>query len=234
MKINVTLYNSDTNDVAIIIDLLRASTTITLALNTFEEVIPVNSEEQAFELRQNVQAILAGEKNAEKIENFDLSNSPHSINDFTSKTLVLKTTNGTKVINNVQENDKNTKRLIGTAINASAVAHKALDLADNEINLIMAGRKQKFTIEDCVGAGIIIKEIIKIAEKEDISLELTESAQVAYMISNDEEISKNLIDSSESATRLKELGAFEDIEISKSINTTKNVPSFIDGKIILI
>ena len=233
MKINVTLYNSDTDDVAIIIDLLRASTTIVLALNTFEEVIPVISEEKAFELKHNSQAILAGEKNAEKIENFDITNSPYLINEYSSKILVLKTTNGTKVINNVKQ-DKNTKILIGTSINAKAVAQKALDLASNEINLIMAGRKQKFTMEDCVGAGIIIKELIKIAEKENIPLELSESAQVAHMIANNDETSKYLIESSESATRLKELGALEDLEICKSINITENVPCYIDGKIVLI
>ena len=42
MKINVSLYNSQTNDLAIVIDLLRASTTISVALNTFKRIVPIN------------------------------------------------------------------------------------------------------------------------------------------------------------------------------------------------
>ena len=63
MKVTVSLFNSKTKDVAIVIDLLRASTTITIALNTFNKVIPVNTSNEAFELKNKYNALLAGEDN---------------------------------------------------------------------------------------------------------------------------------------------------------------------------
>lgn len=70
MRVNVDLCTTETNDLAIMIDLLRASTTITLALNNFDEVIPVNSTDKAFMLREQYGAILAGEENAQKNRKF--------------------------------------------------------------------------------------------------------------------------------------------------------------------
>ena len=52
MKINVSLYNSQTNDLAIVIDLLRASTTISVALNTFKRIVPINDIDEAIKLKE--------------------------------------------------------------------------------------------------------------------------------------------------------------------------------------
>ena len=70
MKINVSLYNSRTNDLAIVIDLLRASTTISVALNTFKRIVPINDIDEAIKLKEKHNAILAGEI---KSSDFDVS-----------------------------------------------------------------------------------------------------------------------------------------------------------------
>lgn len=234
MKIDVTLYDSDTDDLAIVIDLLRASTTIITALDYFDEIIPVDTIEKAFKIKEQGNVILAGEKKAKKIEGFDVSNSPHDIKNHHGQTLVLKTTNGTAVINNIIQNNPQTKILIGSSINARKIAQKSLELATREINLVMAGVHKKFTIEDCVGAGIIINEIIQIAQKEEITIELTESAQAAQMITTDNQKSQELINSSQSAQRLRKLNAQNDINICKLINQSSNTPIYANGKITLI
>ena len=230
MKVNVSLYNSETSDLAIMVDLLRASTTITIALNNFNRVIPVNTIESAFELKEKYHAILAGEKKIIKIDGFDVSNSPYEIQDYTEDTLILKSTNGTKVLENLGKNEK-TKILIGSAINAKAVAQTALNMADEEIDIVMAGRHGKFTIEDCLGAGIIINEMIKLAIQEYIDLELTEFAQVAKMISSDYLIAKDLINSSNSADILRDLDYIEDIKICTLVNEVDTVPIYRNNEI---
>ena len=92
---------------AIVIDLLRASTTITIALNTFNKVIPVNTSNEAFELKNKYNALLAGEDNLKTIEGFDITNSPKEVQKHEGDVLVLKTTNGTRVLENTKNNNKN-------------------------------------------------------------------------------------------------------------------------------
>ena len=234
MRVNVDLCTTETNDLAIMIDLLRASTTITLALNNFDEVIPVNSTDKAFMLREQYGAILAGEENAQKIENFDVSNSPFAIQDYSGKILVIKTTNGTEVLSNILRNNENTKILIGCVLNAHAVAEKALKLAKNEISLVMAGWRNKFTMEDFIGAGLIINEMISICDEKNINLELSEFAQMSLIMSDDTDISQTLIYSSDSAERLKSINAYEDINTCLLINESDNVPIYSNGKIKLL
>ncbi|MBE6493155.1 MAG: 2-phosphosulfolactate phosphatase [Methanosphaera stadtmanae] len=232
MKVDVKLFNSETNDLAIVIDLLRASTTITMALNTFNKVIPTNSIENALKLKESEGAVLAGEIKGMKIDEFDLSNSPKEIQKFSGETLVLRTTNGTKVLENIKNRDKNVKILVGTAINAKAVAKKALKLASNNIELIMAGRHEKFTIEDMVGAGLIINELKNISDSENIKLDLSELAQVSYLISKDVKQASQLIETSHSANKLKSLGCSEDIEFCKLLNYSDIVPVYTNKHII--
>lgn len=232
MKVQVNLFNSETDDLAIVIDLLRASTTITIALNTFDKVIPTNSIDDALDLKEQEGAVIAGEIKGMGIDGFDLSNSPKEIQEFSGETLVLRTTNGTKVLENIKNRNENVKILVGTAINARAVAKKALELASNDIELVMAGRHEKFTIEDMVGAGLIINELKTIADSENITLELSELAQVSHLISKDINQADQLIESSNSANKLRTLGCSEDIEFCKLLNYSDIVPVYTNKHII--
>lgn len=232
MIIKNTLFNSTTDDVAIVIDLLRASTTITVALNKFKKVIPVNDDEKAFKIKDKYEnVILAGEKNLKTIEGYDITNSPKIIQEYDADILVLNTTNGTEVLERIKKRNPDVKVLIGACLNAKAVAKKALELADKEIELVMAGRHEKFNIEDCVGAGTIIDEIVHEAEKMDVEIELEESALAAHIISKDKEYARDLIDNSKASQRLKKLGLEDDVEICRQINSTDIVPLYDNGEI---
>ena len=61
--------------------------------------------------------------------------------------------------------------MVGAGINARALAIKSLEMADHEIELIMAGRHETFNIEDCIGAGLIINEIVEVAKERNIKLD---------------------------------------------------------------
>ena len=194
MKIKVSLFNSTTKDLTIVIDLLRASTTIIVALNNFNKVIPVNNDDDAFKIKEKFpDAILAGERDLNSIEGYDITNSPEIIKNYHGDIFVINTTNGTKVIENIKERDENITVLVGAGINARALAIKSLELAKNEIELIMAGRHESFNIEDAVGAGLIVDELINVAEEKGIEIELDESAIAAQVLAEDKIKARKLI-----------------------------------------
>ena len=72
MTISLSLERSCSNDLVIMIDALRASTTITSALQRFNTVIPVKSIENAVNIAGGLDATLAGEREGAKIEGFDV------------------------------------------------------------------------------------------------------------------------------------------------------------------
>lgn len=230
MNIKTSLYNSTTDDTAIVIDLLRASTTICVALRNFNKVIAVDNNDDAFKIKDKYDdVILAGERNLEAIEGYDITNSPKIVEESHGDILVLNTTNGTQVIENIKKHDSNTNILIGSSINAHAVASRALSTAGDEIELVMAGRRKQFNMEDCVGAGLIIHEIISEAEKRDIKLELEESALACMLLTEDKKRAIELITASNAAERLGKLGHDDDVKICSQLNAIDYVAVYENG-----
>lgn len=62
MDVSLTLENSYSQDVCIMVDVLRASTTITVALEKFSEVIPVTELDEALNLASQKEVVVAGER----------------------------------------------------------------------------------------------------------------------------------------------------------------------------
>lgn len=230
MKIKTSLFNSTTKDLTIVIDLLRASTTIIVALEKFNKVIPVNEDKKAFKIKEeHPDAILAGEKDLNTIEGYDITNSPEIISEYEGDIFVINTTNGTKVLENIKNRDKNITVLIGSGINAEKVAEKALTLANEEIELIMAGRHETFNIEDAIGAGLIVDEIIKKAEEENIPIDLDESAWAVQLLAEDKEKAREIIGKSWGSTKLSRIGLSGDVRICQEQNTKDIVGIYENG-----
>ena len=221
MTISLSLERSYSNDLVIMIDALRASTTITSALQRFNTVIPVKSIENAVNIAGGLDARLAGEREGAKIDGFDVGNSPVDILKFSGEVLVLTTTNGTRVLEGM-----NAKVLIGSFTNAEAVAIKAIELADQHIELVMAGVKGRFVIEDFLSAGEILSHIIHLEDQE-----MDEMALAALMASLDKDMVDNAVKGSESAARLRGLGLEKDIEFSLQRDIYNTVPIYKNGVI---
>lgn len=87
-------------EAVIVIDVCRAFTTAAFALaGGAQKIVLVETTAEAFDLRaRHPEWLLVGEENGLPIEGFDHWNSPHDMKDldFTDKTLVLRTTSGTK------------------------------------------------------------------------------------------------------------------------------------------
>ena len=69
--------------------------------NGVKKIIPVSTVEEALELKDASNHILAAERNGKQVRGFDFGNSPlqYQDNDVKGKTLLMTTTNGTKAIN---------------------------------------------------------------------------------------------------------------------------------------
>ena len=218
MRVSLSLDKSYSEDVAIMVDVLRASTTITVAMQNFSKIIPVKSIEEARSLAKEYNAILAGERRGTAIEGFDTGNSPIEISKFMGDILVITTSNGTRIMNGMKA-----KVLVGSFVNAKAVAKKALDLAEDHIEIVMAGVEGKFAIEDFLGAGEIISNIF--------NHELDEMALASYMASCDKNIVNEAVKNSRSSQRLSEIGLSDDVDFCLMRNIYDSVPVYENGSI---
>jgi 2-phosphosulfolactate phosphatase len=218
MKVKLSFEKSHSNDLSIMVDVLRASTTITIAMDHFKEVIPVVEHVEALKIAREKEALIAGERRGSTLDGFDAGNSPIEIQKLSGKTLVLTTSNGTRIMEGM-----NSKVLVGCFTNAHAVAMAAQELSSEEIEIVMAGVEGRFAIEDFLGAG----EIISNLQNQDLS----EYAQAAVMAVQDKNLVKDAVLKSRSAKRLSEIGFKKDIEFCLRANISTNVPQFINKSI---
>lgn len=226
MKVTLSFEESSSNDVSIMVDALRASTTITLALDNFSKIIPCFSPEEAFKLKDEFGGIIAGERAGAKIDGFDIGNTPVGISSYetTEDTLILTTSNGTRILENM-----NSKVLVGSLVNAKAVANVSSQIADNHIDVVMAGVRGEFAIEDFLAAGEILYWICE----NSTDIELSEYAQSAILASRDYASLKEAFINSRSARRLIELGYEKDVQYCCEKNISDNVAIYSNNELTL-
>ncbi|QAA30645.1 2-phosphosulfolactate phosphatase family protein [Clostridium manihotivorum] len=233
MNIDVIISAEDirpeliTNKVVVVIDMLRATSVITTALaNGAEKVIPVLTVEESFKIAEslNNEVILGGERRAVKIDGFHMSNSPleYTRKEVEGRTVILSTTNGTKAINNCLEADK---IYIGCMLNAKAVADKLIEL-DKDVVFVNAGTLGKFSIDDFICAGYMIKCLSK--NSNAVISDLAFTAKYVYDNNN------NVLDYIKNARHyevLKSLNLEADIQYCVKKDLFSIVPEYKQGEI---
>lgn len=146
----------------VIIDVLRATSTIATALfNGAKAVIPVDSVSRCMEIGKQIHGITAGERDGKVAEGLVYGNSPFEYpRDFIEgKTLVLTTTNGTRLLQMAL--DKGAKEIItGSFPNLSAICDHLTATKQNVI-LGCAAWKDRVNMEDMLFAGAVISKIRK-------------------------------------------------------------------------
>jgi 2-phosphosulfolactate phosphatase len=137
---------------AVVIDVLRATTTLTVAFaHGARRVIPVAGVEPAFARREREPgALLCGERDGLKVPGFDLGNSPaeYGAETVAGRTLVFASTNGSRAMAACAGFGT---RLLAAFVNASAVAEALADLPF--VRLVCAGKQGGFALEDAACAG---------------------------------------------------------------------------------
>src|ERR1700681_2748446 len=150
------------NSVVVIIDVLRATSTIATALyNGAKCVIPVDRVSRCIELGKQIEGITAGERDGKIAEGLEHGNSPFEYpREFIEgKTLVLTTTNGTRLLHMALE--KGAKEIItGSFPNLSAVCDHLIEMKKNVI-LGCAAWKDRVNMEDALFAGAVISKLRK-------------------------------------------------------------------------
>ena len=148
------------NSVVVIIDVLRATSTIATALhNGASSVIPVATVPQCIELGEAVGGITAGERDGKVAEGLKYGNSPFEYprTFIENKVLVLTTTNGTKLLHMAL--DRGAPEIItGSFPNLSAVCEHLI-ASDKDVLLGCAAWKDRVNLEDTLFAGAVIHHI---------------------------------------------------------------------------
>ncbi len=218
------LYFSDKT--VVVIDVLRATTTIVTALeNGAKEIIPVHSIEFAMKASSSMfggQTLIGGERNTKKIDGFNLGNSPleYTAENIAGKSVILFTTNGSKAIVKTKYSKAT---LIGSFLNAQSIAEHLAGLNEDAVEIVCSGANGLFCIEDTVCAGLIVREICKL--KPDVVL--TDGARAAVDLSglvlND--IYKMLVNS-DHGKLLMANGFEKDITYCSRLNVSTILPEY--------
>jgi len=154
------LHLFDTQDtVVVIIDVFRATSTIAAALhNGAKCVIPVASVEECITIGQSIEnSLTAGERDGKVAPGLKYGNSPleYPVDFVKDKTLVLTTTNGTRLLHMIKNADA---IITGAFLNLQAVCDYLI-LQNKNVLLGCAAWKDRFNLEDSLFAGAVVNKI---------------------------------------------------------------------------
>ncbi len=217
----------------VILDILRASTTMTTALDSGAKTIyPCAAIEEARQLKKQlrqkaVEPLLCGERGGMKIEGFDLGNSPleYTQERVKGQTLIMATTNGTKTLQKAAQGAEDHAWIgIGAFVNARSVG-KLLSQKEEDILFVCSGKLGRFASEDFAGAGFIIDEIFRHSDKAEWDLD--DASQCALEIFRQHK--KNLLGLLQTCSHgkyLVECGFGEDLPVCAGQNESSTLPVY--------
>jgi 2-phosphosulfolactate phosphatase len=219
--------------VVVVIDVLRASTTIAVALaNGARNIIPFDSTEEVIDRSKSYErgeVRLAGERRMRAVPGFDFGNSPL---EFTreaveGKTVLFSTTNGTGALVGVQSARD---VVVGGYVNFSAVcallrfaARTATDIA-----ILCAGRDREFSLEDAACAGRFVREVR--ARYPDV--ELNDGAVAALHIEQayGDDVERLFLDAAHGRA-LRDAGFADDLRLCATLDAYPVIPVYQDRQI---
>lgn len=236
-----TLYTSlspallnlyDVNDaVVVIIDVLRATSTIATALfNGAQYIVPVDSVRKCIDTALALNAITAGEREGRVAEGLQHGNSPFEYSrDFIgNKVMVLTTTNGTKLLHMAAAAGAR-DIITGSFPNLSAVTTYLLQQNKNVI-LACAAWKDRINLEDTLFAGAIIQ---RVHEYFDINCDSSHMALNIYRQAQPDLYTYIQQNHASHYQRLSGYGLQKDIQYCLSADTANILPVFKEGKLMV-
>lgn len=237
LDVTLTAHPASAADLAgrvvVVVDVLRASTSIAVALNNgARTIIPFDGAEEvvkrakAFERRD---VLLAGERNMAPVPGFDLGNSPR---EFTpeaveGKTILMATTNGTlTLVGLAAARDV----IVGSYVNFSAVLAyvRAALRGGSDVLIACAGRDRQFSLEDAACAGRYVRYITKRLA----NVELNDAARASLLVERRyrDDLAQLFAESSHGRA-LAAAGYGDDLPVCAGIDTYPVVPVYQDRQI---
>lgn len=216
----------------VIIDVLRATSTIATALhNGAECVIPVATVPRCIEIGAELNAITAGERDGRIAEGLKHGNSPFEYHpEFVKgKKLVLTTTNGTKLLHMALDNGA-AEIITGSFPNLSAVCDHILN-RNMPVILGCAAWKDRVNIEDTIFAGAVID---KIGDNFDINCDASKIALNMYRQAKDDLFGFMKQNNASHYQRLTNYGLEKDIRYCLTPDQAPVLPIFRGDKLICV
>ena len=142
--------------VAVVVDVLRATSTIAQALAAgYRRVYCCAEIEEAQALRERLgEGLLGGERQAIRVEGFDVGGSPREFLEPRAETLILSTTNGTRAILTAAAQAGTV--LLGSLLNLAAVVREVRERRE-DVTIVCAGFQGGFALDDAYCAGRIVR-----------------------------------------------------------------------------
>jgi 2-phosphosulfolactate phosphatase len=219
---------AEPGSVVVVIDVFRASTTIAAALaGGARFVLPAADVEQAMKLAEPYaenEVLLGGERECQRIEGFQLGNSPreYTREAVAGKVIVFTTTNGTRALTAAKDS---ATVLVGSFVNFSAVVGAAA--GHDAITMLCAGNNGRLSLEDFACAGGLVNRLAKGESRlDDAAL----AARAAYK-NLKTDLSRTLA-ATEHALRLADLGFRADLDFALKVDSVPVVPHLSEGRIV--
>jgi 2-phosphosulfolactate phosphatase len=219
----------------VVIDVLRATTTIATALSAgARAVIPcleIEDARRAAAALPTGSYLLGGERGGKKITGFQLGNSPSEYKPEVVKdrTIVFTTTNGTRALLACRGAEL---VLCGAFVNLSAV-YKAIQ-SNSNVHLICAGTDGRISREDVLLAGAMADRLA-VSQAYHLNDEAIIAISAWRELSHFDNIALGKeLENSRGGRNLVELGMENDILLASQLNTTVVVPQFAQGRITLL
>jgi len=218
------------NAIVVIIDVFRATSTVATALyNGAARVIPVAEVEECRRLGQKIiGSVTAGEREGKVIEGLQYGNSPaeYSRAFIEGKTLVLTTTNGTKLLHMAFA--KGCAQVItGSFVNLSAVCDYLIQQNKNVI-LGCSGWKDRFNLEDTLFAGAVIDRV-----KEHFIIHDDSSLMAEEIYGLHQNDLYSFIQLTTHWHRLSAYGMNKDLQYCVSIDVANILPVYKNGELVI-
>jgi len=166
-------------DAAVVIDVLRATTTIAWSLQNGAEAIQAFADLPSLEAAASAwpseRRLRAGERGGKRVEGYDLGNSPLAVTPdvVAGKRIFMSTTNGTRSLEAV----KAVPLLLTACLpNRTAVARRLIERDCRQVWIVGSGWEGDYSLEDSLAAGAVVSA----------ALELAVSPHVGVRCGNDE------------------------------------------------
>lgn len=209
------------NYLVVIVDILRATTSINAAFaNEVEAIIPVASVEEAKSWKEKG-VLVASERDGMKLDFADFGNSAFSFMtpEVKGKTIAYSTTNGTQAVDMAVSNGAEV--VIGSFNNLTALGDWIATQQKNVV-ILCSGFKNKFCIEDAFFAGALADYLLK--SKEGFSSNCDATTISMDMWSDGQSDILKYIDKAAHRERLRQRGQDDVLEYSFTIDNAPVVP----------
>jgi 2-phosphosulfolactate phosphatase len=223
----LTLIEAPARDIYIVIDAMRATTTLTVMCDAgARQILIAQTIEQALSAAQIIPGrLLCGERHTQTPPGFDYGNSPALFGnlDLTGKDLILTTSNGTRAFFACPEHSL---RLAGCFYNAEAVTDYALRIAREQqrnISIVCAAEYGYFALEDATCAGYLAL----IMQQRFPKLQLHDNVHAALTLYEAYPFPK-LVEYAQSARDLIAIGQQRDLDFCLQKNGSDSVPMVIE------